>query len=292
MREPDQPYRPSPAESSGPDHGGQAHSETWYIPTERLVTVGELWDLSFRLMFACMVPLAIIVLLIQLPINLLSTYADLYVATDDGALLSDSYLFRLISWMIGIATSLAILFVGRDVLIDGSPGGFEIISSRIAQRFLAALTTDLLMILLVAALFLLLIIPGVIGAVYMSLALPIVALRGRKNTEALRYSKRLVTDHWGDVFTRIIVLAMPVILVIGLIVGFEVANESGQLPEFLHADRSAVLAREILTLTAIDITLAFQTLAGLILFLNLDALKREPETGETSSRSDAKPSIR
>lgn len=83
--------------------------------------------------------------------------------------------------------------------------------------------TNLLMTVLLIGLFILLIVPGVIFSIYWSFALIAVALKGKKNMDALAYSKDIVTGRWWMTLGYFILLGLIVAIVSGVatfVVGF------------------------------------------------------------------------
>ncbi len=78
---------------------------------------------------------------------------------------------------------------------------FHELSDYMISRFLPAISTFALLILICFPLFFLLIIPGVAAFIYLSFVIQIVTLNKLSVTETFHHSYNLVKNHWWFVFT-------------------------------------------------------------------------------------------
>lgn len=125
------------------------------------------------------------------------------------------------------------------------------------RRLLATLWTSLLAGLIVFALSLCFVIPGIIWAIYYSFIVFVVSLRGREGKAALDYSKALVQGRWFFVFSVCLLLGLAAGLVQGA-----VAAGLGWLPDSYFVD----IFRNTLGQVVAYVFLVMEAL----FFLNLD----------------------
>lgn len=178
--------------------------------------------------------------------------------------------FAIITGFVGIIATL-----GLAITIEESVLGREITFREALSRALSTLVdswvTSLLMGLIIVGLTLLLIIPGIIGAVYYAFVLQVVVLRQVKYKKALNYSKELVRGKWGKVFGY-----MLLIIVIGFALGLVLGILALPL-DILGLEGLGGIITEILS----KVYGGYSVVATTILFLNLDYLKygfdQEPE---------------
>ncbi len=128
-------------------------------------------------------------------------------------------------------------------------------------RWPAGWWTTLIGLVIVTALTLCLLVPGVIWSVYYTFSQKVVALRGESGKAALDYSKRLVVGRWWYV-----ALTMFVIGMIAGLPGFIV----GILIKYLHAPAAL---RLVMTPVFILSAMWAQSV-DVIWFLNVDAVRR------------------
>ena len=147
----------------------------------------------------------------------------------------------------------------------------EIMASK--KFILPVLIISILSGLAVLGGFILLIIPGIIFSVWFAFSIYAVILDNQKDTDAMRFSKKLSTGRWFDVFLRILIPALIVIVLSGVL----------QLPFSLLAKSSqSVAVNNILSIAASFISIAltpFMVSAQTILYINL---KKTQKTGEFS----------
>ncbi|MCX5645261.1 MAG: hypothetical protein NTZ17_11355 [Phycisphaerae bacterium] len=129
-----------------------------------------------------------------------------------------------------------------------------------ASRWGAAILTGLLAMLIVFGLTLLLIVPGVIWAIYYSFFLFIVALRGLSGKQALDYSRAMVKGQWWPVFTYLLVIQLLAVLAAIVVTApFEVLPKY-RLLNILSNTLSDIVSPLFLTMT-------------IVFFLNNDYLR-------------------
>lgn len=129
----------------------------------------------------------------------------------------------------------------------------------------AAFVTIMQAMIIVVAFSILLIVPGIIRAVYVMFILQAVVLRDKAGLEAIYYSKRLVTDRWNRVF------AMGLILVFVLVLFNLFLHYSLVFLYKLFFTRFPVqFFKYIIKDTIIDIIKAYIPITITLFFLNLD----------------------
>jgi MFS family permease len=113
------------------------------------------------------------------------------------------------------------------------------------------------------------IIPGIIFSVWFAFALYSVALDGQKNTDALRFSKKLVQGRWWAAFLRILLPALLFIFITGIL----------QMPlDYLtnYSNSALVVYLSLLLSSIISIALS-PLLASAQTILYLELKKTKPE---------------
>lgn len=136
------------------------------------------------------------------------------------------------------------------------------------KRLWSVILVSLLVGLIVAAGFILLVIPGIIFLVLLSVSIPVLIVEGRRGTEAMGRSWNLVKGHFWHVLGVILVAALIVGLVSGLI-----GSIGGD----------AWVARWIFTAIAQIVTAPFAALVSVLLYLDLRA-RTEALSSETLRR--------
>lgn len=131
-------------------------------------------------------------------------------------------------------------------------------------KWLTAIGTGLLAVLVITGLALLLIIPGLIWAFYYAFVIYAVALRNVSGQAALAYSKRLVEGQWWRVFGLFLLLD-----IMERLLGSGITS----LMKLIAGD----LLWHIITKTTTDVISAFATVVMVLLFLNSDYVKTAPE---------------
>jgi hypothetical protein len=140
------------------------------------------------------------------------------------------------------------------------------------RRLWSVILVSLLVGLIVAVGFILLIIPGIIFLVLLSVSIPVLVVEGRRGTDAMSRSWNLVKGHFWHVLGVILVAALIVGIVSGLI---------GAI------GGDAWVARWIFTAIAQIVTAPFAALVSVLLYLDLrarsEALTSERLRGELAA---------
>jgi hypothetical protein len=136
------------------------------------------------------------------------------------------------------------------------------------RRLWSVVLVSLLVGLIVAVGFVLLIIPGIIFLVFLSVSIPVLVVEGRRGTDAMGRSWNLVKGHFWHVLGVILVAAVIVGIVSGLI-----GSIGG----------NAWVARWIFTAIAQIVTAPFAALVSVLLYLDLRA-RSEALSSETLRR--------
>lgn len=113
----------------------------------------------------------------------------------------------LVEFLVGTLATISVVLIAKS-RIDGKSLDFRKALKKAAGRWLPAIGTELLLILLLIGLFLLLIVPGVIFGIFWGFALYAVALREKSGMGALRYSKAMVKGRWPKVFGYFLVFGL------------------------------------------------------------------------------------
>lgn len=123
------------------------------------------------------------------------------------------------SWILGTLSQGMIIKIAADDLADLKPSLKKSLN-RALEVFWPLLITSLMVtvIVLVGALFL--IVPGMIFAIWYSLATTTVVLEGRKKSEALNRSKELVSGYGVDIFIIYIVLLIIGFIPVSILLAF------------------------------------------------------------------------
>jgi len=207
------------------------------------------------------VAFAVITVLVQLPVNLVLEWVPL---PDEPTLQDLARYFRILralEFWIGTVGALAVIHLavaacrgGRLSLGEALGRAFRGYGSALWARFLYNLA------LLVGIL--LLVVPGILVAVYGLFALQAIATRGLGGREALRYSYEAVRGRWWPYFGRIVALY-------GLLLA---ATAAIAIPaSFLPAS----LAVNLVSAVPVDLLWSFFTVCLTVLFL-----ESEPKTLE------------
>jgi len=192
-------------------------------------------------------------------------------------------LISIIAWGISMLSNLALAFYVKSCF-DAKTISINDAFSMALRRWQPAITTSILMGLLLIPAFICLIIPGVVFAVYWSFALYSVALAERSGMKALEYSKSVVGDRWGYVFgyyilINLIILVPVVLLLITMTAAAASLRLNEGMLELLAIDVGVSIIGAILT--------SFFTVFQIVLFLNYESsMKRKSHTAKGQKLSD------
>jgi len=169
---------------------------------QRKMSLGEILSKGFRLIRINLVPLLLLVICTQTPLNILWTVLSIIIPVEKQGDLSALLLALAINWVdifVGFFVTIGIAYIVEKSLqgeLVHSGDVFKYGFSRLGNVF----WTSILVSLIILGLSLLLIVPGIIWGNYYSFAITIVALRSMSGKAALNYSKKLVQGQWWRVF--------------------------------------------------------------------------------------------
>jgi hypothetical protein len=257
------PPPPPPPMMSGPQGG---------IPPKRL---GEILGAAFNIYKANASQLILIVAVVVVPLSLISALfsgvvfaPDKVRVTNAGGVVVFDYAGRglgvvllagaigaLIAVLISAVLQAAILRAAAQATI-GDPVDVEASYRYGLKRLWSVILVSILVGLVVAVGFILLVIPGIIFLVFLSVSIPVLIVEGRRGTEAMGRSWNLVKGNFWHAFGVIVVAA----LIVGIISGIIGA---------IGGDNWAV--RWIFTAIAQILTVPFASLVSVLLYLDLRA---------------------
>jgi hypothetical protein len=257
------PPPPPPPMMSGPQGG---------IPPKRL---GEILSSAFNIYKANASQLILIVAVVVVPLSLISALfsgvvfaPDKVRVTNTGGVVVFDYAGRglgvallagaigaLIAVLISAVLQAAILRAAAQATI-GDPVDVEASYRYGLKRLWSVILVSILVGLVVAAGFILLVIPGIIFLVFLSVSIPVLIVEGRRGTEAMGRSWNLVKGNFWHAFGVIVVAA----LIVGIITGIIGA---------IGGHNWAV--RWIFTSIAQILTVPFASLVSVLLYLDLRA---------------------
>lgn len=139
---------------------------------------------------------------LNIPIVLIQTAIINTIVTDPESIVQMSQALGLQMLLAVVAAVFAIIGLAHVVerVVKGEELRLGGIFKDTFRHFPSVIATNLLMYVIIGALFMLLIIPGVIWYVYYAFVPYVMALRGKYFFQALRYSKSLALRNWGRVF--------------------------------------------------------------------------------------------
>jgi hypothetical protein len=219
----------------------------------RVITLG--WE-QFRSNFGSILP---IFLIVYIPINIVLSFVPVdSMIEDDGVRGFRMYmkLIQLTEFLFGVVATMSLARLIEASLL-GQPITWMQALRHSLSRWGASIGTGLLAGLIILGLTLLLIVPGIIWALYYSLFVYVVALRGLSGKKALDYSKTMVKGQWWRVFGYLLVIN-----VLGALAGIAVASPFFFTPE----NRILGIASD----TLIDIVSALSITMTTVFFLNND----------------------
>jgi hypothetical protein len=243
--------------------------------------VGEVvasgWDL-YCLHFKRILP---IFLVVYIPINVGLSFLPVADWTETyGVLGSRMYMgiVQLTEFFIGTLATMALAKLMEESLYGHTITWLQALRHAVS-RWGAIILTNVLAMLIVFGLTLLLIVPGVIWAVYYCFFLFVVALRGLSGKQALDYSKAMVNGQWWRVFGYLLAIQL-----LALLAAIVVTAPFGVLPEHRLLD--------ILSNTLSDIISPLFLTMMVVFFLNNDYLRtwKEPANPPVGDAAGIPPS--
>jgi uncharacterized membrane protein len=206
--------------------------------------------------------IAPIVLIVYIPINivlsLIPAMPDEY--KDFQIRFRIAQLFDL---FIGVLATIAVAKIA-ECAVNGEQISYTNALKFGVSRWGRGISVQILAGLIVLGMLLLLIVPGIIWAVYYTFGILVVALRGISGKEALDYSKRLVKGQWGRIFGINFIIGAMMLLTI-FILSFALALSTSFMPENRLLD--------VVSDTVLDVAIALFWIMSVVFFLNVDYLK-------------------
>jgi hypothetical protein len=257
------PPPPPPPMMSGPQGG---------IPSK---TLGEILSAAFNIYKANASQLILIVAVVVVPLSLISALfsgvvfaPDKVKVTNTGGVVVFDYAGRglgvvllagaigtLIAVLISAVLQAAILRAAAQATI-GDPVDVEASYRYGLKRLWSVILVSILVGLVVAVGFILLVIPGIIFLVFLSVSIPALIVEGRRGTEAMGRSWNLVKGNFWHAFGVIVVAALIVGIISGIIGAIGGHNWA---------------VRWIFTAIAQILTVPFASLVSVLLYLDLRA---------------------
>lgn len=251
----------------------------------RPLGVGEILDAAIKLVRQNLKALAITVLVIGLPAQILSILItssttdfctdalcpddEVYVYEDEGAYAAGQIANGLIMIFVYLVGQVACYRIIAEGYLGRKVGAAE--SLRHAARYLfPTILVSILFIIVVGAGTIALIIPGIWLFTALSLSYAALLVEDRRGTKALRRSMDLVKGRWWPVF-GLLVLSYLIISVVGFAIGFAVA-----LPIILLIDEASFAALAVegsASLLANLVTVPFLTAVILVVYFDLRVRK-------------------
>jgi hypothetical protein len=248
-------------------------------------TVGEILSAAFNLYKANASQLILVVAVVVVPLSLIGALFSSVVFAPDripssggavefdyagrsfGASLLVGAIGALIAVLISAVLQAAILRAAAQATI-GDPVDVQASYRYGFKRLWSVILVSLLVGLIVAAGIILLIVPGIIFYVLLSVSIPVLIVEGRRGTEAMGRSWNLVKGHFWHALGVIVVAALIVGVVSGIIGAIGGSNWA---------------VRWIFTAIAQILTVPFASLVSVLLYLDLRA-RSETLSAETLRR--------
>ena len=238
------------------------------IRTERY-NIGKILSAGSKVYFEKFGAIAPVILIVYIPINIILSFIPL--GSDGFERLSLYFrLVQILELLFGIIATVAVAKI-VECSINGEPITYAEALKFSLTRWGWAIAVQLLAGLIILGMFLLLIVPGVIWAIYYTFVVYVVALRGIGGKTALDYSKRLVKGQWGRVFWIGLLINLLCILA-AFIIGFVIEMPFDLLPENKIID--------IISSTVVDLVIGLFSVIWVVFFLNVDYL-RTANKGDT-----------
>ena len=174
-----------------------------------MMHLGELWDKTWKIYFKNFWSMLLLVLILGLPLIVLCLVApySMFQPKIVGAQWIFFIVYMLASALFGTISCLSLTHYIYKTSKKNNITLVESIKFGLT-KFWTAIGTTLLMILMLIGLFILLIVPGIIFAVYWTFVVPVIVIKGLSGKKALDYSKSVVKKRWWKVVGYSIVLSI------------------------------------------------------------------------------------
>ena len=227
-------------------------------PEEEL-TFGQLLSRGWEIYKNNFKTFLLIILVIYVPINLILNLLPESAQPNFESIQLEVYVSQILELILGIIATLAVAYAVNKIINKKTPQLWESIKSALLVWDKAILTTLIAGIILIA-LFFLLIIPGIIYAVYYTFFLYAIILKDVKFKGALDFSKNLVKGRWWRVFG----IAVFASIFISIIAGFVA------MP-FQYSQNYLI---NVAGDTIFDIIFVLRDIVMVVFFLNLCSIKK------------------
>jgi len=214
--------------------------------------------------------IAIIIFVVYVPVNIILYLVPADSMIDQGLRGIRMYvrIIQILEGLIGIIATMAIAYLIKVRLDNKKISSWTALKEAVFKwpaAFLTSFVTGISLLFL----FLLLIVPGIIFAVYWMFVLYVVILKDETAFDAMSYSKSLVKGRWWKTLGYSIVFGL-----LGLIVSLFLGFILGGIAYFLPANIFGAGIDVILT-TFTDVITAFFSVVFVVFFLNFDATKKK-----------------
>lgn len=171
----------------------------------------EIWQISWSVFTSQFKPILIIMMLFYIPMNglLMILESILHYFTDLEIYYRVSVILEFLFWALA---SMGIAVVVEDALLGDDVSWLKAVD-RALSHWKICLQTNVLQGLIILGLLLLLVIPGVVWAVYYAFALQAVVLREISGKPALEYSRSLVRGRWEKIFGCLLLFGGGILVV-------------------------------------------------------------------------------
>ncbi|MDD5008816.1 MAG: hypothetical protein PHC68_10530 [Syntrophorhabdaceae bacterium] len=214
----------------------------------------------------------LVTLIVYIPINIILSFVPSGPEELEGFRLKFR-VAQLLDLFIGVLATIAVAKI-TECAVNGEKVGYAAALKFGISRWGRCISVQILAGLIIFGLLLLLIVPGIIWAVYYTFGVLVVALRGINGKEALDYSKRLVKGQWGRVFGINFVIGVMMLLTI-FILSFTLALPMSFVPENWLLN--------VVSDTVLDVVMAMFWVMSVVFFLNVDYLKPEAKADPQES---------
>ncbi len=228
------------------------------------VSIGGILSDSWKVFQGRFQDIAIAALAVSVPVNVILAFLP---QQDPEAGFVDVYAigaavgFALLAGLAGTIAVLATMLIAEKAQ-QGENVTWEAALRHGLSRWFASFWTNLLAGIMLVGLFLLLIVPGAIFAVYWSFVMAAVGLRSMEGMAAIRYSKSLVKGRWWKTFGYLIVFGL-----LGALCGGIVGGLFGMFP--------VSRVTQIVSNSVVSLIAAFFNVVSTIFFLRFEANRTE-----------------
>lgn len=212
----------------------------------------------------------IISFVVYIPINTILTFVPVDQLLEQGLRGIRIYMriIQFLEFLIGIIATMAIAYLVKARLDNKKISAWTALKEAVF-KWPAAILTSFVTGISLLFLFLLLIVPGIIFAVYWMFVVYAVILKDELAFDAMSYSKSVVKGRWWKALGYSVVFGL-----LGLIVSLFLGFILGAISFFLPANIIGSGIDVIMT-TFTDVISAFFTVVFVIFFLNFDATKKK-----------------